>query len=105
MWQKDFENELFSDATKATTIWKIKKRELVQAVRTLRQLHFSSELLKASYNKKQNLHKSQKNIMESKLFELLPYTKLALQSEVTLDNIFGMQDQEDRQIVNDMYKK
>ena len=36
-----------------SSIWKAKKNELVLAVRTLRQLNFSSELMKLMYNKKQ----------------------------------------------------
>ena len=56
------------------TIWKSKKNELVLSVRTLRQLAFASELMKVMYNKKQEQHRTQINIMESKLFELLPYT-------------------------------
>ena len=88
-----------------STIWKNKKNELVQAVRTLRQLNFASELMKTMYTKKQEQHKSQTNIMESKLFEQLPYTKIANDSGVSLDNIFAMQNQDDRAIVEDQYKK
>ena len=87
------------------TIWKSKKNELVLAVRTLWQLAFASELMKVMYNKKQEQHKTQINIMESKLFEHLPYTKRAIESNVSLENIFDIQDQSDRDIVTDLHKK
>lgn len=72
------------------TIWKSKKNELVLSVRTLRQLAFASELMKVMYNKKQEQHRTQINIMESKLFELLPYTKKAIDANVSLENIFDI---------------
>lgn len=87
------------------TIWKNKKNELVLAVRTLRQLAFASEQMKVMYNKKQEQHKTQINIMESKLFELLPYTKKSIEANVSLENIFDIQDQNDRDIVTDLHKK
>ena len=43
--------------------------------------------------------------MESKLFELLPYTKIAKASDVTLDNIFSMENDQDKAVVKDLYKK
>ena len=88
-----------------TSIWKNKKNDLVLAVRTLRQLNFSSELMKTMYNKKQEQHKSQTNIMQSKLYELLPYTMKAIHHNVSLDNIFSMQDEMDRSIITDLHKK
>jgi len=43
--------------------------------------------------------------MESKLFELLPYTKRAIEANVSLENIFDIRDETDRQIVTDLHKK
>ena len=88
-----------------TNIWKQKQNELVLSVKILRQLDFASELMKRMYNKRQEQHKNQINIMGSKLFELLPYTKAAQSQSVTQDNIFSMTDQVDKQIIQDLHKK
>ena len=42
--------------------------------------------------------------MESKIFELLPYTKIASEAEVTLENIFANQNSDDREAIEDLYK-
>ena len=60
--------------------------------------------MKTIYNRKREQHKQQINIMESKIFELLPYTKVASEAEVTLENIFANQNSDDRAIIADLYK-
>ena len=96
---------MFTKTTIDSTIWKNKTNDLVLAVKTLRQLDFSSELMKRSYKKKKEQHKNQLNMMESKLFELIPYTKVAQDGNVTLDNIFSMTNEDDRELVKDLYQK
>ena len=61
--------------------------------------------MKTNYNKKQQQHKAQINIMESKLFELLPYIKIAIESDVMLETIFNLEEADDRITVKDLYKK
>ena len=62
-------------------------------------------LLKLAYDKKADEFRDSKIRCQTKIYELIPYTKEALDNEVTLDFIFKTTDSVQRKLINEIKER
>ena len=95
----------FYESTAKTTAFRYKEDELISAVKNMRRLDHDAELMKKAYEKKRDEFRDARIRCQTKTYELIPYTKRAVDNRVTLDFVFETQDPDERKIISEIKER
>ena len=95
----------FYQNTTRSSAFRYKEEELINSVKNMRRLDHDAALLKQAYEKKAAEFRDSKIKCQSKIYEMMPYTKDAIDNGVTLDFIFETRDEDQRRIILEIRKR